>query len=262
MRRPLTTGAAAAALLGGTLTAGMAVEARDDGPLPQWRADAPASQHAFYFSRGVYSSWSRGWGRGNSWSTDYPKADNQFNIVLRRLTNIDAYPAEHAIGFDDPALRRYPFLYILEVGRMALTPEEAKGLRNYLLAGGFLMVDDFWGDGQWYNFAENMRMVLPEYPIVDIPLDHEFFSAFYDVEAVIQVPNINNARWGQTSECAGCYPVVRGIFDDEGRLMVAINWNTDLGDAWEWAEQPDYPVKYSTYAFQVGVNTIIYAMSH
>jgi len=231
-------------------------------PPQQYYAPAPAGNHAFYFTRGIYSSYS-GWGRrgGGSWSVDYPKSDRQFNIVLRRLTNIDSYLEPHAVALDDPALLRYPYVYILEVGRIALSPGEISNLRDFLLKGGFLFVDDFWGN-EWYPFEDAMRQVLPEYPIEPLPLDHEYFHAFYSVDEVLQVPNVSNARAGITSECGGCYPEVYGIFDDERRLMVVINWNTDLGDAWEWAERPDYPVKYSTYAFEVGVNAIIYAMSH
>ena len=227
-------------------------------------AAAAGPHNAFVFTRAIYSGGRgfRGFGRG-SWSTDYPKSDRQFLTVLRRLVDIDAYDDENAVRLDDPGIRRYPFLYMLEVGYMRLTPEEAEGLRGYLLAGGFLMVDDFWGTAQWYNFEMEIQRVLPEYPIVEIPLDHPLFHTVYNVGEVVQVPNVTNARWGeQTWERDGFVPYVRGIFDEKGRLMVAINWNTDLGDAWEWAEQPDYPVRYSTYAFQVGVNTIIYALSH
>jgi hypothetical protein len=223
----------------------------------------PDPGHAFYFTRGIYTSY-RGWGRrgGGSWSVDWPKSDCQFNIVLQRLTNIDSYLEPNAVALDDPALLRFPYVYILEVGRIALSPGEISNLRDFLLKGGFLFVDDFWGDNEWYPFEDAMRQVLPEYPIEPLPLEHEYFHAFYSVDEVLQVPNRGNARYGVTSECGGCYPEVYGIFDDERRLMVVINWNTDLGDAWEWAEQPDYPVKYSTYAFEVGVNAIIYAMSH
>lgn len=235
---------------------------RHAGPDPA-RADATGPHNAFVFTRAIYSGGRgfRGFRRG-SWATDYPKSDLQFLTVLRRLVDIDAYEGENAMRLDDPGIRRYPFLYMLEVGYMRMTAEEVNGLRDYLLAGGFLMVDDFWGTAQWLNFEAEMQRVLPEYPIVEIPLDHPLFSTVYHMDEVVQVPNVNNARWGQTWEQDGFVPHVRGIFDEKGRLMVAINWNTDLGDAWEWAEQPDYPVRYSTYAFQVGVNTIIYAMSH
>lgn len=234
-----------------------------DGPPPS-RATDPRAPHSFYFTRGIYSD--GGWGRrrrGGSWATDFPKADLQFNVVLRRLTNIDAYPEEHALTFDDPDLRRFPFLYILEVGSMYLTPEELEGIRNYLLAGGFMVVDDFWGTYEQANFEEQVQRIFPEFPLVELPLDHEIFHAFYDVKEIFQVPSINNWRWGQqTWERDGYVPYVKAVFDNEGRLLIVINGNTDLGDAWEWAEQPDYPLKFSTYAFQMGVNFIIYAMSH
>lgn len=218
-------------------------------------------EHAFYFTRGMYSDGRSLWRRG-AWATDYPKADRQFLTVLRRLTNLDAYDSENAVALDDPELRRFPFLYLLEVGYMELTEEEAAGLRGYLLAGGFAFVDDFWGSQEWYAFEQQMRRVLPEYPIVDLPLDHPIFSSFYSIREVLQVPAIGNARRGRTWERDGVEPKVRGIFDERGRLLMMINWNTDLGDAWEWAEQPDYPLKYSTFAYQVGVNAIVYAMSH
>lgn len=241
--------------------------AEEAGPL-RWTGAAvvlPAAAerrgvHAFYFTRGIYSD--GGWRRRGAWATDYPKADLQFLTVLRRLTNLDAYESENAIALDDPELRRYPFLYMLEVGYMALTPEERKGLRDYLLAGGFVFIDDFWGTQEWYNFEQEMRAVLPEYPIVDLPLEHPVFRSFYEIRELQQVPAINNIRSGRTWERDGRVPMVRAIFDERGRLMMLINWNTDIGDAWEWAEQPDYPLKYSTFAYQVGVNAIVYAMSH
>jgi hypothetical protein len=214
--------------------------------------------HAFYFTRAIYTSW----GRRATWATDYPKADQQFLTVLRRLTNLDAYNSEHAVALDDPELRRHPFLYMLEVGYMQLRQGEVDGLRDYLLSGGFLFVDDFWGSREWLNFEEQMRRVLPEYTIEELPLEHPVFRTFYEIREILQVPSINNIRRGRTWEQDGYEPAVRGIFDEAGRLMVMVNWNTDLGDAWEWAEQPDYPLKYSTFAYQMGVNAIVYAMSH
>ncbi len=206
----------------------------------------------------------RRWGRRcQSWATDYPKADRQFLVVVQRLTNLDLFPNEHAVALDDPDLRRFPFLYTLEVGHMNMTQSEVHGLRDYLNAGGFLVIDDFWGTYEWANFEREISRVLPGRPIVDIPLDHPLFEAFYDIKEIMQVPNVNNGmRGSHTWEQDGVVPHVRGIFDDHGRLMVVINWNTDLGDAWEWAENPYYPLKYSTFAYQMGVNMIIYGMSH
>jgi hypothetical protein len=219
------------------------------------------SAHSFAFTRAIYSS-GMGGRRFNSWATDYPKADQQFLAVLTRLTNVDAYMLENAVRLDDPELRRYPFLYMLEVGYMGMTPSEVEGLRGYLEAGGLLMVDDFWGTQEWANFEYEMRRVFPDREIVDLPLDHPIFRIFYEIDEVVQVPAIGNIRRGFTHERDGYVPMVRGIFDDHGRLMVVIHWNTDLGDAWEWAEQPDYPLVYSTYAFRVGVNMVVWAMTN
>ena len=218
----------------------------------------------FHFTRAIYSGFGfGGYGRRSSWATDYPKADRQFLMGVRRLlTHLDLSGEDNAIPLDDPELRRYPFLYAVEVGRMSLSDTEVEGLRNYLLAGGFLVVDDFWGSDQWAHFESEMRRVLPENRIVDLPPDHPLLSAFYDVKELLQVPNIGNAMRGQTSEWDGYTPFLRGIYDDKGRLMVVINANTDLGDAWEWAERPEYPLKYSTFAYQMGVNFIVYGMSH
>lgn len=219
-------------------------------------------RHSFHFTRAIYSS---GWGsrgRRAAWATDYPKADEQFMVVVRRVTNLDAHPGANPVALDDPGLRRYPFLYAVEVGYMNLTEQEVEGLRGYLLAGGFLMVDDFWGTREWDAFEANIRRVFPDRPIEEIPLDHEIFRSYYRIEALKQVPAVNNIRWGRTWERDGYVPHVRGIYADDGRLMVVINWNTDLGDAWEWADIPEYPLEYSTFAYQMGVNTIVYAMSH
>jgi hypothetical protein len=216
----------------------------------------------FYFTRAAYTGFYR-FRDFRSWSVDFPKADRQFLIGLRRLTNLDAYEYENPVRLTDPDLGRYPFLYSVEVGYMALTDAEIEGLRRYLQAGGFLVVDDFWGSLEWENFEAQLQRILPGYPVVEIPFTHPIFNCFYDVKEIVQVPNVGQGmQGGPTWESDGYFPAVKGIFDEEGRLMVVINWNTDLGDAWEWAENPYYPLKFSTYAYQMGVNFIIYAMSH
>lgn len=226
----------------------------DQRRTPQRRSKGP---NEFYFTRGVYSSpW-----RFNSWAIDFPKADQQFMAAVNTLVDMDASERENPVRLDDPNLRRFPFLYILEIAGMSLTPPEVEGLRNYLLAGGFLVVDDFWGPYAFETLELEMRRVLPDHPIVEIPPDHPIFNTVYKIEEVIQVPAFGGFR-GRTSECYGCEAFVRGIFDEKGRLMVVVNANTDLGDAWEWFEQPQYPLEYSSYAVQMGVNFVIYAMSH
>jgi len=233
---------------------------------PRFEVGSPFPRE-FYFTRGMYTSWGGGFGFGRgrpSWSIDFPRADEIFlSFVDRLLDNLDAWENPHPVAFDDPELRRYPFLYALEVGRMDLTDEESRALREYLLAGGFLVIDDFWGPREWANFEYQMELGLPGYEIVDLPDDHPIFSAFYDIEEILQVPNVGNGRrGGPTSECRGCDPIVRGIHDENGELMVVIHFNTDLGDAWEWADDPYYPLRFSTYAYEMGVNMIVYGMSH
>ncbi|HEV2131182.1 MAG TPA: DUF4159 domain-containing protein, partial [Longimicrobiaceae bacterium] len=154
LRAPAAASAGGAAVALGAPTAAAAPPVRQDG------ARRARGDHAFYFSRAQYGN--RTGRRFGSWSVDYPKADRQFLVVLRRLTNLDAFEFEHPLRLDDPELRRFPFLYAVEVGYMALSEAEVKGLREYLLAGGFLMVDDFWGSYQWQSFESEMRRVLPE----------------------------------------------------------------------------------------------------
>ena len=238
----------------------------DDGVLRLPPSDEPPGRNAFYWTRAVYSGdRGRGWWRGGppAWATDFPKGDRQFLVVLKRLVRLDAYDWENAVSLADPRLRRFPMIYAVEVGYMDLTPEEVTGLRNYLDAGGMLVVDDFWGSRQWAQFEVNMRRVLPGRPIVDIPLDHPLFSTFYDIDEIKQVPARGRGIRGRpTFEEDGYFPYVRAILDDRGEIMVLINWNTDLGDAWEWAEDPSYPLEYSTYAYEMGANMIVYGMSH
>ena len=226
------------------------------GPAPE---SAP-TEHEFYFTRGNYGGDAADW--GPRWAIDFPKADKQFLVALTRLSVVDAFPAEHALEIQLDTLRDYPFLYMLEVGSLDMSAHMAEQLRSYLLAGGFLVVDDFWGSWEWDNFDAQMRLLFPDREMVDVPLDHPVFNAFYEISDVIQVPNVYQGSTGQaTHEYDGYVARVRGIFDDDGRLMVLINWNTDLGDAWEWADHPQYPLKFSTYAYEMGINFVIYGMS-
>lgn len=221
--------------------------------------------HAFYFTRAAYTDFRRG-GRGGfgSWATDYPKADEQFLVVLKRLTRVDAYEHHNAVRLDDPKIRRFPVIYTVEVGGMAMTESEVKGLRGYLLAGGLLIIDDFWGPQQYQNFEMQMARVLPEYRIAELPREHAIRRNVYRIDEVLSVPNIYRGRMGlDPAECEECRPGrLMGISDDRGRLLVLISFNSDLGDAWEWAEQPDYPLPYSNYAFRLGVNWVVFGMTN
>jgi hypothetical protein len=278
----LLSGAMAVVLLAARVrdrTSGVGIYAPSPALLPQENecyGQPPDRFYEFYFTRAIYNDDMTGrFGRGRGrrdWATDFPKADCQFVSVIKRLAGLDTYGDSWAIRLDDPKIRRYPFLYALEVGRnggWSLNEDETDGLRDYLAAGGFLVIDDFWGTQQWAAFEREMTRILPNHPIVEIPLDHEIFRAFYTIEEIVQVPNVSNGAaiahgipGAVTYQQDGYVPHALGIFADDGRLMVFINWNTDLGDAWEWAEQPDYPLEFSTFAFQMGVNMILYSMTH
>lgn len=216
----------------------------------------------FTFVRTVYTG--RGpWGYYKGWYTDWPKADRQFILGVQRLTNIRIADEGKTIPLTDPEIFRYPFIYAVEAAHMNLTEEEVRALREYLQRGGFFFCDDFWGSAEWEWFRETIERVLPGTNIVEIPTTHEIFHCYYDIPQILQVPNVGNALYNRvTYEQDGYVPHCRGIFNENGRLMVIINWNTDLGDAWEWADLPGYPAKYSTYAYQMGINAIVYAMSH
>jgi hypothetical protein len=263
---PLLVAAGTAALVGATPPSepsprGQGERTAARGQAQEDLVPAPPGR-GFYFTRAQYTGFGRRrW--GGNWATDYPKADRQFLVGVRHLTGVDAYERENPVRLDDPALGRFPFLYALEVGYMSLTASEVAGLRAYLDAGGFLVIDDFWGSQEWANFEQEIHRVLPEYAIVDLAPDHPMLHAFYDIDRILQVPAIGGGIGGRpTWERDGYEPKLRGIFDDDGRLLVVINWNTDLGDAWEWAEDPWYPLDRSNFAYQLGINLIVYAMSH
>jgi len=199
----------------------------------------------------------------NNWATDHPKADEQLVLGLRRVTGLDyVNPEPKAIHISDPELFEYPFAYAVEVSQMQLSDSEARTLREYLLRGGFLAVDDFHGDQEWGRFAAEMKEVFPEYEPVDLPLSHPIFNCFYDIDNLIQIPGLQYLYTGSVSEKGGTAPHYRGIIGPGGRIMVMITHNSDLGDAWEWADMPSYSSVYATRAYQLATNYVIYSMTH
>jgi hypothetical protein len=208
-----------------------------------------------YGHRGGY------WWR-NAWSRDYPKADRQFLIAMHRLTRIDGRPTEQVVTLDSDEIFNYPWIYAVQVQMWSFTDAEAKRLREYLLKGGFLMVDDFHGTEDWENFMNGMRQVLPDRPVEDLQSGDEIFHTLYDVDDKMQIPGEQWIRTGRTYEKDGYQPKWRAIRDDKGRIMVAICHNMHLGDAWEWADDPNYPEPFASMAFRVGLDYIIYGMTH
>ncbi len=217
----------------------------------------------FTFGRVVYQNsggFYRGWGR---WSVDFPSADANVIHALRATTSLKINEPQ-AVELTDPDLFDIPFLYILEVGNLQFSQEEVDALREYLLRGGFMMVDDFHGSRQWAVWESQMKRVFPERDIEEIPAGHPVFHCYYDFDEYPLVPG-TAALWspGNYERDGALYGHrLRGIYDDGGRLMMLMNWNTDLGDGWEHAADPGYPREYSVIAYRLAVNYAIYAMTH
>src|ERR1700733_2106459 len=210
--------------------------------------------------RGYGSFGGYGWGR--SWSRDYPKADRQFLIALKRLTRVQGRATEQVVNLDSDDIFNYPWVYAVMVHTWSFNADEAKRLREYLLKGGFLMVDDFHGSGDWEDFMNGMRMVFPDRPVEDLTNKDEIFHVLYDLDDRFQVPGEQWIRSGQTYEKDGFVPKWRAIRDDKGRIMVGICFNMHLGDAWEWADDPEYPETFASMAFREGLNYVVYGMTH
>jgi hypothetical protein len=204
------------------------------------------------------------WQEGNSmWTQDYPRADRHFVQAVRRLTRIHVRSVEQPVNLDDgDDVYNWPWLYAVQVGRWHLTDSQAHKLRDYLLRGGFFMADDFWGEQDWANFMESMTRVFPDRPVVDLDDSNPIFHTLYDLDDRYQVPGARYIWSGVTWKCEGCPAHWRGIFDDKGRLMVALTPNSDIGDSWEWADDPHYLEKFSALGIRIGVNYIVYAMTH
>ncbi len=226
----------------------------------------------FHFARLIYRDVGGGYsygGRRPRWTIDFPHAEFHFMQGLTRLTRIDGAKVSRydgaggrQVSLSDDAMFDYPWLYAVEVGGWYLDDREAARLREYLLRGGFLMVDDFHGSREWSVFLASMVRVFPDRPILEMPEDDEVLHVLYDLDQRIQIPGIRFLYTGVPYEGDGVVPHWRGIYDDDGRLMVAINFNMDLGDAWEHADTPEYPEPMTALAYRFAVNYVIYAITH
>ncbi|MGH9199248.1 MAG: DUF4159 domain-containing protein, partial [Acidimicrobiia bacterium] len=200
---------------------------------------------------------------GEPWAIDAPAAEQNLSRRIRSVTAIEVNEPI-VLTIDDPQLWQYPWIYIVEPGFMRLDDNEVSILREFLLRGGFLMFDDFHGPYEWDNLEQEMRRVFPTRKIVDLPLSHPIFSCFYKLDAIPQIPGLGSFFNGRTWEKGGFIPHLRAIYDDSGRVMVLINWNTDMGDGWEWSNAEEYPgyVRYTAEAYRMGINEVIYSLTH
>jgi hypothetical protein len=206
------------------------------------------------------ADWRQG---GTSWAVDYPRADRRLAEILRRLTRIDVRSVEQPVNLDDgDDVYHWPFLMAGLPGSWDLTDEQAAKLRDYLLRGGFLLCDSFFGTREWAGFIRGMKRVFPDRPIIDLPDDHPVFRVVYDIKDKHQIANWQALRRGTGYRADGATPYWRGIEDDYGRLMVLIAFNNDLGDSWQRADEPDYPAEDVNLGLRLGVNMVVYAMTH
>jgi hypothetical protein len=197
------------------------------------------------------------------WAADYPKSDRQFIMGVKRLTRINARSTEHIVDADHDELFNYPWIYVEDPGAWRISTAQAKRLRQYVDRGGFIMLDDSWGDQEYATMQAGVAMILPGYPIEEIPNNDPIFHVVYDLNDRVQVPgtrHIWGRRWPLSPDMV--HPRWMGVRDDKGRIVIAICQNSDVGDAWEWADSPRYPEKAASLAYRLGINYIIYSMTH
>jgi hypothetical protein len=214
---------------------------------------------------GRFGRFSGDWRQGGtSWAVDYPKGDRYYASILRRLTTIDVRSVEQPVNLEDGNdVYDWPYLIVGLAGYWDLDDAMVAKLRDYLLRGGFLFCDSFFGSDQWEGFAAGMRRIFPDREIVDLPDDHPLFHTVYDLTEKRQVPNMNSLLGGGAGYLSdGDTPHWRAILDDDGRVMVAIAFNNDISDSFQWADDPDYPADAASLGLRMGVNFAVYALTH
>jgi hypothetical protein len=203
------------------------------------------------------------WHTGISlWSQDFPRADRHFSLAVRRLSRVHVRSVEQLVNLDEGDQYDWPWLYAVQVGEWGLTDAQGQALREYCERGGFFMADDFHGADEYREFETRIRKAFPNRAIEDVPDGDAIFHSVYDLDERVQIPGWSHLRAGYKNGPTGIGAHWRCIRDDKGRVMVAISYNSDVGDAWEWADDPRYPAKFADQSIRMGVNYIIYAMSH
>lgn len=237
-----------------------------EAPLPpDWKVPGE-----FVIGRLMYPSGGRGffgggdWRNGNSsWTDDYPRGDRKLVQMIRRFTRIDARAVEQPINLEvDGDVHYWPFMVVGMAQHWDLTDAMARTLREYLLRGGFLFVDSFFDTRDWVGFERSLRKVFPDRRVIDLTDDHPIFHNPYDLPRMtkVQIPNWNSLPAGFLGD--GIEPHWRGVEDDNGRLMILIAFNNDVMDGWQWADDPRYPADKANLALRIGVNVVVYALTH
>lgn len=239
----------------------------DSTGTPTWANPPAFAKDVFTFVRIKYDY--GGWGRGGGWTTDLPDSDLNLSFRLQQMTSMKVDPDGRLLRLTDPDLADFPFIYIVEPGSLSLSEAEIEALRKYLLNGGFLMLDDFWGEREWENCEQVIAQVLPKHPFVELKLDHEIYQRPFLIKSKGQVPNIrvgvdsefDHITWERWDAQEVHH---RGITDDQGRLMVIATHNTDNGDGWEREGESDYYFHNFSekIAYPLGINILFYVMTH
>jgi hypothetical protein len=270
-----TFGIAGLALLGAALWLGVpalrglvAVDVTAQAPPVPAAPDPRFAGLQWTFVRIRYTAWTFPPRSGLSpydepWYIDAPAAEWNLSRRLRTATAIQVNdPID--LRLEDPELFAHPWIYIVEPGNLRLNEREVAILREYLLRGGTLTFDDFHGPIEWANMEREMKRVFPDRRIVDLPKDHPIFSCFYKMDGFPQTPGLGSFLQGRTWEKGGYVAHLRAIEDDNGRAMVLINWNVDMGDGWEWSNAAEYPgyVRFTAMAYRMQINEIVYSLTH
>jgi hypothetical protein len=239
---------------------------------PVWTNPKAFTKDVFTFARIRYSQGNYGFGRrgGSGWATDAPDSDLNLSYRLQQMTSMKVNPDGRFISLTDAKLVDYPWIYIVEPGGLDFGDEEVVALRKYLLNGGFLMFDDFWGDYAWQNVEREMKRVFPDRSFTELQLDHPLYSCVFQIKAKGQIPNVRQGERSQfdgvTWEGGPDTQTVhhRVIMDDKGRIMAFAAHNTDNGDGWEREGEYEYFFKNFSekIAYPLGINIIFYAMTH
>lgn len=250
---------------------------RNSPETPNWKVEPEFKRDVFTFTRVRYESAERGWGGGGGgvWWIDTPDSDLNFSFRLQQMTSLKVDPDGRFIDLTDRELSDYPWIYIVEPGLLVFSEEQVAALRKYLLNGGFLMVDDFWGDYQWQNFYREIKRVFPEREPEELEMNHPIFHCVFDITLPKQQMQVPNYGQGEDSQHTGITwedrngpgareVHFRSIFDDKGRMMVFIAHNTDNGDGWE--REGEFKYFFSEFsekkAYPLGINVVFYAMTH
>jgi len=256
------------------------MEPYDDIPLPpDYQAKAEWVFARLMYPQNPYSprrgggfrrgnrDWRQG---GTSWTQDYPRADRHFATALRRLSRLDVRSVEQPVNLDDEDdVYNWPWMAAGEMGAWLLTPAQAAKLRDYLLRGGFLYLDDFWGPQEWAAFEVSMKAVFPDREIIEIDNADQIFHSVFNLDDRYQIlgqwalPGRGGFRGGRfNNRVDGTIAQWKGIRDNKDRLVVAMSFNSDVGDSWEFADDPNYPDKYSELGIRIGVNYVMYSITH